>query len=168
MEHQCLLFLQWAPSRRTSNIRVSLICRAIGFRNSDKGGNSMNKSIEIIITALISGGLTLWGTQIKARSTREVQEVESIATTESIYIENMETILVEYKQQLSEVRDEVAGLKEENREIRKQIRRIKDEHRKELNEYKKYTQLLETENEELKDEVETLKYELITLEDEKE
>lgn len=120
----------------------------------------MNKSIEIILTALISGGLTLWGTQIKARSTKEIQEAESTATTESIYIENMETILVEYKQQLSEVREEVAGLKEENREIRKQIRKIKDDHRKELNEYKKYTELLESENKELKEENETLKIEL--------
>lgn len=85
---------------------------------------------ENVIVAIITGVLTYFATQTKSKYDVKRQEIESDSTTEGIYVENITTILAEYKEQVSSFREEVKGLRKENRALKGEFKRFKESHKK--------------------------------------
>ena len=123
----------------------------------------MNEHVTTAIVAIVSSLGTYFATRIQSQYSLRSKKIESDSATEGIYVQNMEMILREYKEQVSSFRDEVSTLREENRLLKKDFDSFKRKHREEMDEYKKYVDLLETENENLKEENADLKEEISIL-----
>ena len=129
---------------------------------------------EVVITAIITGVLTYLATQVEASYRFKEKGVESGAKTEGIYVENMTTILAEYKEQVSSFRDEVKMLREENQDIKRQLNDLQKERKEIIDKFNEERTYYERELE-LKDEIidglqeenEDLKQEIIILKEDK-
>lgn len=85
--------------------------------------------IVVTITSLISGLLTYLGTRFQTKGTIQAKKMDTDSHTEGIYVQNITTILTEYKDQVSTLRNELSELKEE-------FAQFKQQHHKEIREYK--------------------------------
>jgi predicted RNase H-like nuclease (RuvC/YqgF family) len=107
---------------------------------------------ENIIIAIATGLLTWLATRTKSHYDLRAKKIESDSSTEGIYVQNMEMILKEYKEQVSAFRTEVRALKDENKDIRKQLEELKSERSEIIEEFNKERTYYERELE-LKDEI---------------
>lgn len=107
---------------------------------------------ENIVIAVVTGALTWLATRTKSHYDFRAKKAESDSSTEGIYVQNMEMILKEYKEQVSAFRTEVRALKDENKDIRKQLEELKSERSEIIEEFNKERTYYERELE-LKDEI---------------
>ena len=126
----------------------------------------MNEHITTAIVAIVSSLGTYFATRIQSQYSLRSKRIESDSATEGIYVQNMEMILREYKEQVSGFRAEVAELRSENKRIKQEFRDFKDMHYKEMEEYMEYISIVDTEKKALVEENEELKIENIELKSE--
>lgn len=120
---------------------------------------------ESLLVALVTSVVTYLATRTESRYVFKGKQTESKSNTEGIYVQNMEMILTEYKEQVNSFRDEVQLLRDENKSLKDDFRKFKENHQLEMEEYKKYTELLEEENETLKEVVVDLEVEIKELQE---
>ena len=130
----------------------------------------MSEHVTTAIVAIVSSLGTYFATRMQSQYSLRSKRIESDSATEGIYVQNMEMILREYKEQVSGFRAEVAELRSENKRIKQEFRDFKDMHYKEMEEYMEYISIVDVEkkalveeNEELKIENSELKSEISTL-----
>ena len=123
----------------------------------------MNEHVTTAIVAIVSSIGTYFATRIQSQYSLRSKRIESDSATEGIYVQNMEMILREYKEQVSGFRAEVAELRSENKRIKQEFRDFKDMHYKEMEEYMEYISIVDTEKKALVEEIEELKIENIEL-----
>ena len=126
----------------------------------------MNEHVTTAIVAIVSSIGTYFATRIQSQYSLHSKRIESDSATEGIYVQNMEMILREYKEQVSGFRAEVAELRSENKRIKQEFREFKDMHYKEMEEYMEYISIVDTEKKALVEENEELKIENIELKSE--
>ena len=126
----------------------------------------MNEHVTTAIVAIVSSLGTYFATRIQSQYSLRSKRIESDSATEGIYVQNMEMILREYKEQVSGFRAEVAELRSENKRIKQEFRDFKDMHYKEMEEYMEYISIVDTEKKTLVEENEELKIENIELKSE--
>ena len=119
----------------------------------------MNEHVTTAIVAIVSSIGTYFATRIQSQYSLRSKMVESDSATEGMYVQNMELILREYKEQVSGFRAEVAELRSENKRIKQEFRDFKDMHYKEMEEYMEYISIVDTEKKELLEENAELKLE---------
>ena len=119
----------------------------------------MNEHVTTAIVAIVSSIGTYFATRIQSQYSLRSKRLESDSATEGIYVQNMEMILREYKEQVSGFRQEVAELRSENERIKQEFRDFKDMHYKEMEEYLEYINIVDTEKKELLEENAELKLE---------
>ncbi|PJH69393.1 hypothetical protein CVR96_26555, partial [Salmonella enterica subsp. enterica serovar Typhimurium] len=76
--------------------------------------------ISATVAAFISGILTYLGTRFKTKGTLQAKEMDADSHVESVYVQNITTVLTEYKEQVSTLRNELSELKEEFAQFKKQ------------------------------------------------
>ena len=123
----------------------------------------MNEHVTTAIVAIVSSLGTYFATRIQSQYSLRSKRIESDSATEGIYVQNMEMILREYKEQVSGFRAEVAELRSENKRIKQEFRDFKDMHYKEMEEYMEYISIVDTEKKALVEENEELKLENVEL-----
>ena len=123
----------------------------------------MNENVITAIVAIVSSVGTYFATRIQSHYSLRSNRIESDSATEGIYVQNMEMILREYKEQVSGFRAEVAELRSENKRIKQEFRYFKDMHYKEMEEYMEYIKIVDVEKENLVEENAELKLENIEL-----
>ena len=119
----------------------------------------MNEHVTTAIVAIVSSLGAYFATRIQSQYSLRSKAVESDSATEGIYVQNMEMILREYKEQVSGFRAEVAELRSENKRIKQEFRDFKDMHYKEMEEYMEYIKIVDVEKENLIEENAELKLE---------
>ena len=126
----------------------------------------MSEHVTTAIVAIVSSLGTYFATRIQSQYSLRSKRLESDSATEGIYVQNMEMILREYKEQVSGFRQEVAELRSENKRIKQEFREFKDMHYKEMEEYLEYINIVDTEKKELLEENAELKLENTELREE--
>lgn len=112
----------------------------------------MSDNVVTALVAIISSVGTYFATKMQSQYQMRSKKFESDSATESIYVQNMETILKEYKEQVSGFRAEVAELRDENKRIKEEFKQFKEQQYEEIKEYKEFVIILENELEEVKQE----------------
>lgn len=120
-----------------------------------------------VLTGFTAALLTYLGTKTKAKSDVTSTQVQGQATTESMYIQHMQSLLDEYKDQTDSMRSEIGQVTQRLNELQKEFDDFKSNHDKKIEEYNvlivdknENIEALEMEIEELKDENRLLKEEL--------
>ena len=123
----------------------------------------MNEHVITAIVAIVSSLGTYFATRIQSQYSLRSKTVESDSATKGIYVQSMELILREYKEQVSGFRAEVAELRSENKRIKQEFREFKDEHYQKMDEYKEYINIVDSEKKALIEENEEFKLENVEL-----
>lgn len=119
------------------------------------------------IIALISGILTYLGTRFKTKGTIRAKEMDADSHVESVYVQNITTVLTEYKEQVSTLRNELSDLKYEFAQFKQQHYQEQREFKTMIDDKDDRINSLVGENEGLKKENTQLKVENAELKEEK-
>lgn len=131
--------------------------------------------VGLVVAGLLSSATTLWvtgrtvkgeveGKVIDSNASKESSIIQARATTEGMYIESMELILTEYKEQVASFRDEVQELRKDNKELKQEFEGFKEKHKSEVAKYEVWVIELQEENEDLLEENTGLKEQIKELE----
>lgn len=104
------------------------------------------------------------GKVVESNANKESSSIQARATTEGMYIESMELILTEYKEQVASFRDEVQELRKDNKELKAEFDVFRAKHKDEVAKYEVWVIELQEENEDLLEENTGLKEQIKELE----
>lgn len=117
----------------------------------------MSDAIIALVSAIGGGLITAISSYAKNKSDVEKAQVETNASTEAVYVQNIKFIIDGYKDQVSEIKSELTLLKDE-------FERFKSQHRKEVDEYRDQISFLKLQIESKDERIEELE-EIVTTKD---
>ena len=130
---------------------------------------------ENVLVAIVTAVGTYFMTQAKIKhevkgkivesdASKASSTIQARATTEGMYIESMELILTEYKEQVASFREEVQELRKDNKELKAEFDTFRAKHKDEVAKYEIWVIELQEENEDLLEENTGLKEQIREME----